>query len=206
MAIAVRARADRSSPKAIWRSARAIRPTLRGGHLSESYMQGWALNLEAGAAGARRLRRPAGEGLRLRALHGGRAGRDLDRLRQGAVMRPLPQIDGADGPFWQALRRREVRVQRCGGCGTHRFPATRSLRAMPVRRERVGRGRAGGYARDLVRVPQAVFRRPAGALHGDPGAARLRRAGVLQSGRRRGGRAAHRHAGRGRVRGRDRRT
>jgi uncharacterized OB-fold protein len=40
-------------------------------------------------------------------------------------MRPLPQIDGADGPFWQALRGREVRVQRCGGCGTHRFPATR---------------------------------------------------------------------------------
>jgi uncharacterized protein len=41
-------------------------------------------------------------------------------------MRPLPQIDGADAPFWQALRRREVKVQRCGGCGTHRFPATRS--------------------------------------------------------------------------------
>ena len=40
-------------------------------------------------------------------------------------MRPLPQTDGADGPFWQALRRREVQVQRCGGCGTHRFPATR---------------------------------------------------------------------------------
>ena len=40
-------------------------------------------------------------------------------------MRPLPQIDGADAPFWQALRRREVQVQRCGGCGTHRFPATR---------------------------------------------------------------------------------
>ena len=40
-------------------------------------------------------------------------------------MRPLPRIDGADGPFWQALRRREVQVQRCGSCGTHRFPATR---------------------------------------------------------------------------------
>ena len=40
-------------------------------------------------------------------------------------MRPLPQTDGADGPFWQALRRREVQVQRCGSCGTHRFPATR---------------------------------------------------------------------------------
>jgi uncharacterized OB-fold protein len=40
-------------------------------------------------------------------------------------MRPLPRIDGADQPFWHALRRREVQVQRCGGCGTHRFPATR---------------------------------------------------------------------------------
>ena len=40
-------------------------------------------------------------------------------------MRPLPQTDGADAPFWQALRRREIEVQRCGSCGTHRFPATR---------------------------------------------------------------------------------
>ena len=41
-------------------------------------------------------------------------------------MRPLPRTDGPDAPFWQALRRREVQVQRCGGCGAHRFPATRS--------------------------------------------------------------------------------
>jgi uncharacterized OB-fold protein len=40
-------------------------------------------------------------------------------------VRPLPDIAGADAPFWQALRRREVRVQRCLACGTHRFPATR---------------------------------------------------------------------------------
>jgi uncharacterized OB-fold protein len=40
-------------------------------------------------------------------------------------MRPLPQTDGADGSFWQALRRRELQVQRCKSCGTHRFPATR---------------------------------------------------------------------------------
>jgi uncharacterized OB-fold protein len=40
-------------------------------------------------------------------------------------MRPLPRTDGPDAPFWQALRRRELQVQRCGGCGTHRFPATR---------------------------------------------------------------------------------
>jgi uncharacterized OB-fold protein len=40
-------------------------------------------------------------------------------------MRPLPRTDGPDAPFWQALRRREVQVQRCDGCGTHRFPAAR---------------------------------------------------------------------------------
>ena len=41
-------------------------------------------------------------------------------------MRPLPDLDGPDAPFWQALRRREVRVQRCRDCGAHRFPATRT--------------------------------------------------------------------------------
>jgi uncharacterized OB-fold protein len=40
-------------------------------------------------------------------------------------MTPLPDVAGAAAPFWQALRRREVRVQRCGNCGAHRFPATR---------------------------------------------------------------------------------
>jgi uncharacterized protein len=40
-------------------------------------------------------------------------------------VRPLPNIDGANQPFWQALRQREVRVQRCKNCGAHRFPATR---------------------------------------------------------------------------------
>ncbi len=41
-------------------------------------------------------------------------------------MRPLPHIDGPDRPFWDALRRREVQVQRCRDCSTHRFPAARS--------------------------------------------------------------------------------
>jgi uncharacterized OB-fold protein len=40
-------------------------------------------------------------------------------------VRPLPTIDGADQPFWQALRHREVRLQRCDDCGASRFPATR---------------------------------------------------------------------------------
>ena len=41
-------------------------------------------------------------------------------------MRPLPDFAGADAPFWQALHGREVRLQRCGHCGTHRFPAART--------------------------------------------------------------------------------
>ena len=41
-------------------------------------------------------------------------------------MRPLPDVTGADAPFWQALRFREVRVQRCGNCGGYRFPAART--------------------------------------------------------------------------------
>jgi len=41
-------------------------------------------------------------------------------------VRPLADIAGADAPFWQALRRREVRVQRCADCGAHRFPAART--------------------------------------------------------------------------------
>jgi uncharacterized protein len=40
-------------------------------------------------------------------------------------VRPLPTIDGPNQPFWRALRRREVHVQRCGNCGASRFPATR---------------------------------------------------------------------------------
>jgi uncharacterized OB-fold protein len=40
-------------------------------------------------------------------------------------MRPLPNVEGADRSFWQGLRQREVRVQRCHDCGACRFPAAR---------------------------------------------------------------------------------
>ncbi|HEX2315572.1 MAG TPA: OB-fold domain-containing protein [Thermomonospora sp.] len=36
-------------------------------------------------------------------------------------VRPEPDRDSA--PWWEAVRRHELTVQRCGGCGTLRFPA-----------------------------------------------------------------------------------
>jgi hypothetical protein len=114
-----RRRAGRSSATATLLGARY--PTKP---FSESYIQGWALNLEA-VLQARRVRRAASEGLRVRALHGG-APVDLD-VRRGAVMKPLPQIDGADARSAGAAPR-EVKVQRCG---IRRIASRRSLlRAM----------------------------------------------------------------------------
>jgi uncharacterized protein len=40
-----------------------------------------------------------------------------------AYAKPLPQITPEMRPFWDAARRHRLVVQRCGGCGTHRFPA-----------------------------------------------------------------------------------
>lgn len=36
--------------------------------------------------------------------------------------RPLPEITPATEPFWAAAKRRQLVVQRCASCGTHRFP------------------------------------------------------------------------------------
>ena len=40
-----------------------------------------------------------------------------------AYAKPLPEITPAMRPFWDAAQRHELVVQRCGGCGAHRFPA-----------------------------------------------------------------------------------
>jgi len=40
-----------------------------------------------------------------------------------AVAKPLPEITPEMAPFWEAARRHELVVQRCRGCGAHRFPA-----------------------------------------------------------------------------------
>lgn len=36
--------------------------------------------------------------------------------------RPRPQADRDSAPWWEAVRRHELLVQRCEGCGTPRFP------------------------------------------------------------------------------------
>ncbi|MCO6006477.1 OB-fold domain-containing protein [Actinoallomurus purpureus] len=36
--------------------------------------------------------------------------------------RPRPQVDRDSVPWWEAVRRHELLVQKCGGCGTLRFP------------------------------------------------------------------------------------
>ncbi len=35
---------------------------------------------------------------------------------------PAAAADGLDAPFWEAARRHELVVQRCGRCGTFQFP------------------------------------------------------------------------------------
>ena len=37
--------------------------------------------------------------------------------------KPLPDISGVMKPFWDTARQRRLAVQRCRGCGAHRFPA-----------------------------------------------------------------------------------
>ena len=40
-----------------------------------------------------------------------------------AYAKPLPQMTPEMRPFWDAARRHQLVVQRCLGCGAHRFPA-----------------------------------------------------------------------------------
>ncbi|MDL4771507.1 Zn-ribbon domain-containing OB-fold protein [Actinomadura xylanilytica] len=39
------------------------------------------------------------------------------------AQRPRPEPDRDSAPWWEAVRRHELTVQRCDGCGTLRFPA-----------------------------------------------------------------------------------
>ena len=42
-----------------------------------------------------------------------------------AYTKPLPRLDDANAPFWEAAKAHELKLQKCDGCGTLRFPATR---------------------------------------------------------------------------------
>jgi hypothetical protein len=35
----------------------------------------------------------------------------------------FPEIDALNAPFWEGLAAGEVRLQRCGACGAHQYPA-----------------------------------------------------------------------------------
>ncbi len=37
--------------------------------------------------------------------------------------KPIPEVTELMRPFWEAARRHRLVVQRCRGCGAHRFPA-----------------------------------------------------------------------------------
>jgi hypothetical protein len=39
-----------------------------------------------------------------------------------AYTKPLPRITADNRPFWDATKRHELRLQRCGGCGCWRYP------------------------------------------------------------------------------------
>ena len=38
------------------------------------------------------------------------------------VQRPLPVADSISEPFWVALQNRELKLQKCEGCGKYQFP------------------------------------------------------------------------------------
>jgi len=35
----------------------------------------------------------------------------------------FPEIDALNAPFWEGLAQGEVRLQKCGSCGAHQYPA-----------------------------------------------------------------------------------
>jgi uncharacterized OB-fold protein len=40
----------------------------------------------------------------------------------GTYRKPLPRVTAENGPFWEATKRHELRVQRCAECGRFRYP------------------------------------------------------------------------------------
>jgi uncharacterized OB-fold protein len=51
-----------------------------------------------------------------------------EQLRRMGV-KPIPQPDDLTRPYWQAALARELRIQRCGGCGEYRHPPSETCPA-----------------------------------------------------------------------------
>lgn len=102
---------------------------------------------------------------------------------------PVPMADGLDRPYWEATRRGELVVQRCGACGTWQWGpewlchACRSFDMQWTRVEPTGAIYSwerpwhpvhpalkahGPYIVVLVELPQADHVRMIGNLLGDP--------------------------------------
>jgi uncharacterized OB-fold protein len=94
------------------------------------------------------------------------------------MLPPLPAPNADTREFWDGCRRHELRVQRCGGCGAHRFPPRPSCPACASLRFAwvacAGRGRVHTwtvvhgptlpafaartpYAAGVVRLDEGVF-------------------------------------------------
>ncbi len=75
--------------------------------------------------------------------------------------KPLPSPDSESAPFWQGCREGKLLIQRCGGCGQHRFPPTdfcpscRSQDSAWV--ESSGRGRVFSWIVVRHPVPKDVY-------------------------------------------------
>ena len=70
-----------------------------------------------------------------------------EQLRQMGI-RVIPQPDEVSAPYWEAARRHELRIQRCGSCGAYQHPPAancRSCQATDLRWTQIG-GRGSVYS------------------------------------------------------------